>query len=78
MFDCCRVPGAQGVDWSVSYAGAPSPQDNLGHVIVVRKNRFWKIKAQVGDTVVGMGDLVRCGLFSGHWPRYSGPNFQDI
>ncbi|KAG9313003.1 acyltransferase ChoActase/COT/CPT [Chiua virens] len=58
MFDCCRVPGAQGIDWSVSYAGSPNPHDDLGHVIVVRKNRFWKIKVQVGDKVAGMGDLI--------------------
>lgn len=62
MFDCCRVPGTQGHDWSVSYAGSPNPHDDLGHVIVIRKNRFWKIKAQVGDKVVGMGDLIRCGF----------------
>ena len=59
MFDSCRIPGAQGMDWLVSYAGSPNPDDDLGHVIVIRKNRFWKLKAQVGDTVVGMGDLIR-------------------
>ena len=59
MFDCCRVPGTQGLDWSVSYADTPNPDDDLGHVIVIRKNRFWKIKAQVGGEVVGMGDLIR-------------------
>ncbi|KAN0097062.1 Acyltransferase ChoActase/COT/CPT [Tylopilus felleus] len=59
MFDSCRIPGAQGIDWLVSYAGSPNPDDDLGHVIVIRKNRFWKVKAQVGDTVVGMGDLIR-------------------
>ncbi|KAF8141592.1 acyltransferase ChoActase/COT/CPT [Boletus edulis] len=58
MFDCCRVPGAEGLDWSVSHAGTPNPHDDLGHVIVIRKNRFWKIKAQVQDNVLGMGDLV--------------------
>jgi carnitine O-acetyltransferase len=61
MFDCCRVPGTQGHDWSVSYAGSPNPHDDLGHVIVIRKNRFWKMKAQVDGKVVGMGDLIRCG-----------------
>ncbi|KAN0097060.1 Acyltransferase ChoActase/COT/CPT [Tylopilus felleus] len=59
MFDSCRIPGAQGTDWLVSYAGSPNPDHDLGHVIVIRKNRFWKVKAQVGDTVVGMGDLIR-------------------
>lgn len=64
MFDCCRVPGTQGVDWSVSYAAGPNPHGDLGHVIVIRKNRFWKIKAEVGGTVAGMGDLIRCSLSS--------------
>ena len=59
MFDCCRVPGTQGVDWVVSDAGSPNPHDDLGHVIAIRKNRFWKIKAQVGNKVVGMCDLIR-------------------
>ncbi|KAG8220958.1 acyltransferase ChoActase/COT/CPT [Butyriboletus roseoflavus] len=58
MFDCCRVPGTQGVDWSVSHAASPNPHDHLGHVIVVRKNRFWKIKAEVGGEVAGMRDLI--------------------
>ncbi|KIJ65645.1 hypothetical protein HYDPIDRAFT_130991 [Hydnomerulius pinastri MD-312] len=59
MFDCSRVPGPQGVDWSVSYAGSPNPSPDLGHIIVVRKNRFWKVKAEVDGTVLGMGDLMR-------------------
>lgn len=62
MFDCSRVPGTQGLDWSVSYAASPNPHDDLGHVIVIRKNRFWKIKAQVEGEVLGMGDLIRYGL----------------
>ena len=59
MFDSCRVPGTQGVDWVVSDAGSPNPHDDLGHVIAIRRNRFWKIKAQVRGKVVGMGDLIR-------------------
>jgi carnitine O-acetyltransferase len=59
MFDCCRVPGPQGVDWSVSYAGSPKPEADLGHIIVVRKNRFWKVKAEVDGKVAGMDVLIR-------------------
>ena len=59
MFDCCRVPGLEGVDWSASYAGSPNPDVDLGHVVVIRKNRFWKIKVQVEDKITGMGDLIR-------------------
>lgn len=63
MFDCCRVPGTQSVDWSVSYAGSPNPHNDLGHIIVMRKNRFWKIKAEIEGKVLGMSNLIGCGLF---------------
>ncbi|KAF9240718.1 acyltransferase ChoActase/COT/CPT [Melanogaster broomeanus] len=59
MFDCCRVPGPQGVDWSISYAGSPKPEADLGHIIAVRKNRFWKVKTEVDGKVVGMDVLIR-------------------
>ncbi|KAH7890779.1 acyltransferase ChoActase/COT/CPT [Phlebopus sp. FC_14] len=58
MFDCSRVPGSAGIDWSVSHAANPNP-DDLGHIIVVRKNRFWKLKAEVGGRVLGMEELIR-------------------
>ena len=58
MFDCCRVPSIP-VDWSVSYAGSPTPDADLGHVVVVRKNRFWKLKAEVGGVVLGMKELIK-------------------
>ncbi|KIJ20944.1 hypothetical protein PAXINDRAFT_174316 [Paxillus involutus ATCC 200175] len=59
MFDCCRVPGPQGVDWSVSYSASPNPETDIGHIIVVRKNRLWKVRAEVDGRVVGMGDLIK-------------------
>lgn len=59
MFDCSRVPGPEGIDWSVSYAGSPNPTSDLGHIIVVRKNRFWKVKAEANGKVIGMGDLMK-------------------
>lgn len=58
MFDCCRVPSIP-VDWSVSYAGSPTPYGDLGHVVVVRNNRFWKLKAEVGGVVLGMKELMK-------------------
>ncbi|KAL4062557.1 acyltransferase ChoActase/COT/CPT [Scleroderma citrinum] len=58
MFDCCRVPSIP-VDWSISYAGSPNPDDDLGHVVVVRKNRFWKFKAEVRGKVLGMAELIK-------------------
>ena len=65
----------QGVDWSVSYAASTNPHDDLGHVIVLRKNRFWKIKAEVGGKVAGMGDLIRCGLSFTDDPSHVGDRF---
>ncbi|KAJ7735649.1 acyltransferase ChoActase/COT/CPT [Mycena maculata] len=44
MFDCCRVPGPEGLDWSVTYA-APGDTGNDGHIIVFRNNRPWKVQA---------------------------------
>jgi carnitine O-acetyltransferase len=58
MFDACRIPGTHGVDWVTSHANCPNPHEDLGHVIVIRKNRFWKINAEVGGKVLGMGDLI--------------------
>ncbi|EDR14041.1 uncharacterized protein LACBIDRAFT_244106 [Laccaria bicolor S238N-H82] len=43
MFDCCRVPGPEGLDWSVSYAKAGDFGES-GHIIVLRKNRVWKVE----------------------------------
>lgn len=57
MFDCCRIPGLQGLDWSVSHAGANA--DELGHIIVVRRNRFWKIKGIVGERILSMAELEK-------------------
>jgi len=42
MFDCCRIPN-EGLDWSVSCA-KPGDLGNSGHIIVLRKNRVWKVQ----------------------------------
>ncbi|KAI6041354.1 carnitine acetyl transferase [Pisolithus marmoratus] len=55
MFDCSRVPGIP-VDQSISYAGSDT---DLGHIVVIRKNRFWKLKAEVEGNVLGMGELIK-------------------
>ncbi|KAJ3488667.1 hypothetical protein NLI96_g2674 [Meripilus lineatus] len=43
MFDCSRVPGPEGVDWSVSYAKEGDLGES-GHVVVFRKGRVWKLE----------------------------------
>ncbi|KAH8116536.1 carnitine acetyl transferase [Phellopilus nigrolimitatus] len=58
MFDCCRVPGSAGLDWAVSYA-KEGEQGNAGHVIVLRKNRVWKVDAAKDGTLLSTADLEK-------------------
>ncbi|KAI6149585.1 acyltransferase ChoActase/COT/CPT [Pisolithus tinctorius] len=58
MFDCCRIPAIP-ADYSISYAGSPNPDTDLGHIVVIRKNRFWKLKAEVEGNVLGMAELIK-------------------
>lgn len=57
MFDCCRIPGLEGLDWSISHTGANA--DELGHIIIVRKNRFWKLKGIVNGRILSMSELEK-------------------
>ena len=57
MFDCCRVPG-DGLDWSVSHAKAGDKGDS-GHIIVIRKNRFWKIDITDNGRILGTQELEK-------------------
>jgi carnitine O-acetyltransferase len=58
MFDCCRVPGPEGLDWSVSYA-KPGDLGDSGHIIVIRKNRVWKIDACKDGKILSTADFTR-------------------
>ena len=58
MFDCCRVPGPDGLDWSVSYA-KQGDIGNTGHVVVFRKNRVWRVDAAKDGRILGTDDLQR-------------------
>jgi len=49
MFDNCRVPGKDGLDFSTSYATESPAGNGTGHIIVLRKNRVWKIQAVAED-----------------------------
>ncbi|EGN96676.1 hypothetical protein SERLA73DRAFT_184805 [Serpula lacrymans var. lacrymans S7.3] len=57
MFDCCRVPGPQGLDWSISYADGT--HGSIGHIIVIRKNRFWKLDTIVDGRLLSVDELER-------------------
>ncbi|QRW17279.1 carnitine O-acetyltransferase [Rhizoctonia solani] len=48
MFDCCRVPGTDGKDFSVSFAQAGDTGDS-GHVVVIRNGRLWRVDASAPD-----------------------------
>ncbi|KAG5340287.1 hypothetical protein C0989_002303 [Termitomyces sp. Mn162] len=58
MFDCCRIPGPQGLDWSVSYA-KENDTGNSGHIIVFRNNRVWKVEAADGGRILSTAEQIR-------------------
>ncbi|EJD07249.1 carnitine acetyl transferase [Fomitiporia mediterranea MF3/22] len=58
MFDCCRVPGSGGVDWADSYAKEGDLGDS-GHIIVLRKNRFWRVDVSQSGSLLSTSDLER-------------------
>ncbi|CAE6403608.1 unnamed protein product [Rhizoctonia solani] len=59
MFDCCRVPGTDGKDFSVSFAQAGDTGDS-GHVVVIRNGRFWRVDASApGGGLLGTDELQK-------------------
>ena len=58
MFDCCRIPGQQGLDWSVTYA-KQGDEGSSGHVIVLRKGRVWKLEAWQNGRLLSVDELER-------------------
>ncbi|KZP02080.1 CoA-dependent acyltransferase, partial [Athelia psychrophila] len=43
MFDCSRVPGPSGIDWSITHAASASHENP--HIVVFRGNVPWKVQA---------------------------------
>jgi carnitine O-acetyltransferase len=62
MFDACRVPGP-GMDWSVSYA-KPEDTGDAGHIVVLRRGRFWKLDIAKDGRLLGVDDLAQYALSS--------------
>jgi carnitine O-acetyltransferase len=58
MFDCCRLPGPEGYDWSVSYAKEGDLGDS-GHIAVIRKNKVWKIDAAIEGRILSTEEFER-------------------
>lgn len=56
MFDCCRVPGPEGLDWSVSYAKAGDLGES-GHIIVLRRNRVWKVEMTLNKRILSTQEI---------------------
>ena len=61
MFDCCRVPN-EGLDWSVSYA-TPGDLGNSGHIIVLRKNRVWKVELTQNGQLLSTKEIEKQVFF---------------
>ena len=58
MFDCCRVPGPDGLDWSVTYAKQGDLGDS-GHIVVFRQNRPWKVDTAKDGRILSTAELER-------------------
>jgi carnitine O-acetyltransferase len=58
MFDCSRVPGLHGKDWSVTFA-KPSDKGDSGTVVFLRKGRVWKVDISKDGRLLGTEELER-------------------
>ncbi|GJE93891.1 choline/carnitine O-acyltransferase [Phanerochaete sordida] len=56
MFDCCRIPGQEGLDWSHSYA-KPGDDGTSGHIVVFRKGRVWRLDPWQNGRLLSIEEL---------------------
>ncbi|KAI0306076.1 carnitine acetyl transferase [Multifurca ochricompacta] len=56
LFDCARVPGTKGLDWSVSHAKEGDTSGD-GHVVVLRNGHFWRLDAAQGGRILSTTEL---------------------
>ena len=56
MFDCCRIPGQEGKDWSVSYA-KPGDDGTSGHIVVFRKGRVYRLDPWQDGRLLSVDEL---------------------
>ncbi|KAI0681943.1 carnitine acetyl transferase [Cytidiella melzeri] len=73
MFDCCRIPGQEGLDWSVSYA-KEGDVGTSGHVVVLRKGRVWRINTWQDGHLLSTAELERQfqAVYEGTTHEFSG------
>ncbi|KAK0238996.1 acyltransferase ChoActase/COT/CPT [Armillaria nabsnona] len=72
MFDCCRVPGPDGLDWSVTYA-KPGDTGDSGHIVVFRNNRPWKVDLTDNGRILSTEEITKQIQYiydngKGHYP----------
>lgn len=58
MFDCCRVPGLGGKDFSVT-AAKPGDTGDSGTVVFIRKGRVWKVDGGVDGRLLSTAELEK-------------------
>ncbi|KAJ7195863.1 carnitine acetyl transferase [Mycena rebaudengoi] len=54
MFDCCRVPGLEGLDWSVRYDAGENT-----HIVVFRNNRVWKVQTAQNGRILSTDEIEK-------------------
>lgn len=76
MFDCSRVPGPEGVDWSVSYAKEGDIGES-GHIVVFRKGRVWKLEPWQNGHLLSVEEIEKYVLVHSAGERISLTPFDD-
>ncbi|KAI0091474.1 carnitine acetyl transferase [Irpex rosettiformis] len=73
MFDCCRIPGLEGLDWSTTYA-KQGDDGTSGHIVVLRKGRVWKIDAWQNGHLLSVAELEKQfeAIYNGTTHEYPG------
>ncbi|KAH9977527.1 acyltransferase ChoActase/COT/CPT [Russula compacta] len=56
MFDCARVPGTEGLDWSVSHAKVADTSGDA-HILVLRNGHFWRLEAAHDGHILSTAEL---------------------
>ncbi|KAG7094019.1 hypothetical protein E1B28_007643 [Marasmius oreades] len=59
MFDCVRIPGANGLDYSISYADAADNGTHNSHIIAFRRNRPWKVYTTKDGRILSLYEIER-------------------
>ena len=58
MFDCCRIPGQEGLDWGVSFA-KEGDDGTSGHIVVFRRGQVWRVDPWQNGRLLSVAELER-------------------